>query len=69
MVATVFPPTDVLVERVDGKFTLTVVDLDSRLEVRIPLTDEGAAMLREDINQTIDTAEQVALVEGKATSR
>jgi hypothetical protein len=51
----------VLVEQVGGRFTLIAQDGDT--DVFIPLDAEGADLLRADMNETIDTADQETAVE------
>lgn len=63
MLTLTFPASEVMVEQVGGRFTLFAIDLDSGFDVRIPLSVEGADSLRDDMNQTEDTAIQVLMHE------
>jgi hypothetical protein len=52
----------VSVEQINGRFTL--IARDGKTDIFIPLNAEGADSLRADMNETRDTADQEAAVEG-----
>jgi len=66
MLKLTFPVSEVGVEQVEGRFTLYAVDLDAGIELVLPLSAEGADMLRADMLETTDTAIQVLLHESDA---